>query len=161
MIRVTLCIGSRAVSKIFSAHSVLPAAPKAPMMPGSGGTRIFFPMHRERAATIGPDGGCRTGYIGRFDEDGFLYFTGRIKEIYKMENGKDVSPGPLEEEFKLSPYINQALISGTNQRYNVAIIAPEENEVKAWAMDKGLDTSSGNGEDAPEIQTPIDSLYGN
>jgi len=107
----------------------------------------------ETAATIGQDGGCRTGDIGRFDEDGFLYLTGRIKEIYKMENGKYVSPGPLEEELKLSPYINQALISGTNQRYNVAIITPEEEEVKAWAEENGLNTGDNNWKAAPELLT--------
>ena len=53
-----------------------------------------------------------TIHLGRFDADGYLHLTGRIKEIYKLENGKYVSPGPLEEELKLSTYINQALVFG-------------------------------------------------
>ncbi|MCG8616589.1 MAG: long-chain fatty acid--CoA ligase [Desulfobacterales bacterium] len=106
----------------------------------------------ETAATIDPDGGCRTGDLGRFDEEGFLHLTGRIKEIYKMENGKYVSPGPLEEELKLSPYINQAMITGENQRYNVAILTPEEEELKTWAADQGLDTGGNSWKDAPQIQ---------
>ncbi len=112
----------------------------------------YHNLPEETAATIDPDGGCRTGDIGRLDEDGFLYLTGRIKEIYKMENGKYVSPGPLEEELKLSPYINQALISGTNMRYNVAVITPEEEELKDWAQGKGLNISSPEWKESAEIQ---------
>ena len=52
-----------------------------------------------------PDGGFRTGDLGKLDEDGFLWITGRIKEQYKLENGKYVTPVPIEEELKLSPFI--------------------------------------------------------
>ena len=127
--------------------------------PGEGEIVVYGPLlmlgyHNlpdETAATIGPDGGCRTGDIGRFDEDGFLYLTGRIKEIYKLENGKYVSPGPLEEELKLSPYINQVLITGVNQRYNVAIITPETETVDAWAQETGIDTKASGWQADPRI----------
>lgn len=111
----------------------------------------YHNMPGETSATIGPDGGCRTGDIGRFDPDGFLYLTGRLKEIYKLENGKYVSPGPLEEELKLSPYINQALITGVNRRYNVAVLTPEIDAVRAWARENGVDTSDPGWRSTPEI----------
>ena len=111
----------------------------------------YHNLPEETAATIGPDGGCRTGDIGRFDEDGFLYLTGRIKEIYKLENGKYVSPGPLEEELKLSPYINQALVTGVNRRFNVALLTPEEEALKSWAEETGLDTSKETWKKAPQV----------
>ena len=47
------------------------------------------------------DGGLKTGDRGRLDEDGFLYITGRIKEQFKLENGKFVFPASLEEDIAL------------------------------------------------------------
>ena len=49
------------------------------------------------------------------DKDGYLYITGRIKEQYKLENGKYVVPSPLEEALKLSPYIENAFLFGANR----------------------------------------------
>lgn len=72
-----------------------------------------------------PDGGFRSGDLGRFDDDGFLYITGRVKELYKLANGKYVAPAPLEEELKKSPYINFAMIYGDNQPFNVVLVVPE------------------------------------
>ena len=61
----------------------------------------------ENAAVFTKDGGFRTGDMGYLDAHGFLYITGRIKEQYKLENGKYVVPTPLEEQLKLSPLRRQ------------------------------------------------------
>ena len=50
-----------------------------------------------------PDGGFRSGDLGKIDADGFLYITGRIKELYKLENGKYVAPVALEEKDSALP----------------------------------------------------------
>ncbi|MCG8567010.1 MAG: AMP-binding protein, partial [Desulfobacterales bacterium] len=112
----------------------------------------YHNLPEETAAVFTPDGGFRTGDVGRMDEEGFLYLTGRIKELYKMENGKYVSPGPLEEELKFSPYINQVLISGENQRYNVALVTPEMEPLMAYADSMGLDTEDPAWKDSGIIQ---------
>ncbi|MCB9596673.1 MAG: long-chain fatty acid--CoA ligase [Sandaracinaceae bacterium] len=85
-------------------------------------------------------GGFRTGDMGFIDEDGFLYITGRIKEQYKLENGKYVVPGPLEEQLQISAYVNQAFVDGTNKPFNVALIVPDEPALKKWAEANGLPT---------------------
>jgi acyl-CoA synthetase (AMP-forming)/AMP-acid ligase II len=59
----------------------------------------------ENKAAFTEDGGFRTGDLGYLDAEGFLYITGRLKEQYKLENGKYVAPAPLEEKLKLSPFI--------------------------------------------------------
>ncbi len=79
------------------------------------------------------DGGFRTGDLGHMDADGYLHITGRIKEQYKLENGKYVMPTPLEEELKLSPYIANVMLHGANKAFNIAIVVIEPEAVKRWA----------------------------
>ena len=80
----------------------------------------------------------RTGDLGKIDTDGFLYITGRVKELYKLENGKYVAPAPLEEQLRLSGYVNQAFIHGMNKPYNIALIVPEADTLSDWAAQNGL-----------------------
>jgi long-chain acyl-CoA synthetase len=82
--------------------------------------------------------GFRTGDMGRKDDQGFVYITGRIKEQYKLLNGKYVVPSPLEEQIKLSPFIANAMVYGDNREYNVALIVPDEGSLKKWAAEQGL-----------------------
>jgi long-chain acyl-CoA synthetase len=79
------------------------------------------------------DRGLRTGDMGRLDEDGYLYITGRIKEQYKLENGKYVVPSPLEEKLKLSPHILNVMLYGDNRAHNVAIVVPNPEGLERWA----------------------------
>ncbi|MEN9580697.1 MAG: hypothetical protein RJA70_3706, partial [Pseudomonadota bacterium] len=69
----------------------------------------------------------------RIDEDGYLTITGRIKEQYKLENGKYISPAVLEEKLKLSPYVANIMLFGANKPYNVAVIVPDAEGLKHWA----------------------------
>jgi long-chain acyl-CoA synthetase len=90
-------------------------------------------------ATLTDDGGLRTGDIGRLDADGYLYLTGRAKELYKLENGKYVAPVPVEEHLSLSPYIAQAVVYGSDRPYNVALIVPDLPALTAWAKQNGIE----------------------
>ena len=59
------------------------------------------------------------------DRDGFLSVTGRLKEQYKLENGKYVTPTPIEESISMSRFISQVVICGANRPHNVALIVPD------------------------------------
>ena len=95
-----------------------------------------LPEENERVFTA--ERGFRTGDMGFLDEDGFLSITGRIKEQYKLENGKYVVPSPLEELLKLSPFIISAFVYGDNKPYNVALIVPDMDALKKWAEEQGI-----------------------
>ena len=85
-----------------------------------------------------PDGKGRmfhTGDLGRRGETGFIKVTGRLKEQYKLENGKYVVPTPIEEAIGMSRYITQVVLCGANRPHNVALLVPEwpviRKEIKA------------------------------
>jgi len=96
----------------------------------------------ENAKAFTPSGGLRTGDIGYLDDDGFLYVTGRIKEQYKLENGKYVMPAPLEETLKLSPYVANIMIEGANRPFNVAVVVLNPDALAAWAQETGVTLSA-------------------
>ena len=66
-----------------------------------------------------------TGDMGRIDKDGFIKVTGRLKEQYKLENGKYVVPTPIEEAIGMSRFINQVVLYGANRPHNVALLVPD------------------------------------
>jgi long-chain acyl-CoA synthetase len=106
------------------------------------GANIMRGYHKrsdETSEAITADGGLRTGDLGRIDAEGYLYITGRAKELYKLENGKYVSPVALEQELELSPYIAQAVVFGENKPHNVALIVADVPAVQEWAKAQGLE----------------------
>lgn len=96
----------------------------------------------DNAEVFTEDGGFRTGDMGYIDDEGYLYITGRIKEQYKLENGKYVVPTPLEEAIKLSSFVANVMVHGANKPYNVAVIVPDMTSLKPWADNQGISYSS-------------------
>ncbi|HVW26124.1 MAG TPA: long-chain fatty acid--CoA ligase [Polyangiaceae bacterium] len=108
------------------------------IMYGPSVMRGYHKLEKVTREAMTPDGGIRTGDIGRLDSEGYLYITGRVKELYKLENGKYVAPVPLEEKLQLSPYIAQCMVFGSDRPHNVAVIVPDMAAVQAWAESQGL-----------------------
>ena len=94
------------------------------------------------ADVLDGDGTFHTGDLGRIDDDGFVWILGRVKEQYKLENGKYVVPAPVEEQLKLSPYIDQIMIEGTGCPYNVAVIVVDGESLREFADAEGIDYES-------------------
>ncbi len=108
------------------------------------GPNIMVGYHNrpeDNAAVFTDNRGFRTGDMGYVDSEGYVYITGRIKEQYKLENGKYVVPTPLEEELKLSPYVANVMVFGDNKPFNVALIVANVDAVKSWASKEGLSLS--------------------
>ncbi|MCF0222457.1 MAG: long-chain fatty acid--CoA ligase [Fibrobacter sp.] len=68
------------------------------------------------------DGFFRTGDQGSFDKDGYLFLTGRIKELLKTSTGKYVSPNPIELEISRHPLVEQALVIANDRKFASVLI---------------------------------------
>lgn len=82
----------------------------------------------DEVISIAPDGKSRmfhTGDMGKMDDVGWVSVTGRIKEQYKLENGKYVVPAPIESAIGMNRFINQVVLCGANRPHNVALLVPE------------------------------------
>lgn len=89
-------------------------------------------------ATMTADGGLRTGDRAYIDEDGYLFITGRIKEQFKLQNGKFVSPSAMEEEIKLLPCVEHTMIFGLNRPHTVCLVYPDFVVMERYAAKNNL-----------------------
>lgn len=76
-----------------------------------------------------------TGDLGRIDEDGFLYITGRCKSVIVTQNGKNIYPEEIEYHLNQNPLIAECIVIGVNQKGDKGLsvnakILPNEEEFK-------------------------------
>jgi len=67
------------------------------------------------------DGWLHTGDIGHVDSDGYVYITGRKKELIVSSTGKKIYPGRVEALFKTEPLVSQVLLIGDRLPYLTAL----------------------------------------
>ncbi|MES2138326.1 MAG: long-chain fatty acid--CoA ligase [Bacteroidota bacterium] len=94
------------------------------------------------AEVIDSEGWFHTGDIGMFVEDRFLKITDRKKEIFKTSGGKYIAPMILENKLKESPFIEQVMVIGENQKFASALIVPSFIFLKEWCIRKGIPYTS-------------------
>ncbi len=95
--------------------------------------RGYHNLPEETAAVLEDDQWLHTGDMGHLDDEGFLFITGRLKEKYKLQNGKYVVPTVLEDVLRLSPYVKSAFVWGDNQVFNCALIVVDRPALESWS----------------------------
>jgi long-chain acyl-CoA synthetase len=102
--------------------------------------REYYKMPDETAETLTPDGWQHTGDLGEIDDEGFLRITGRKKDLIVTAGGKNVAPAAIEGTLATSTYISQICVVGDRRPYLTALIAPEMENITAFAAKQGLPT---------------------
>ena len=82
---------------------------------------------------IDPDGWFDTGDLGWISRDYNLVLTGRAKDTIVLTNGENIEPQPIEDACVRSPYIDQIMLVGQDQRSLGAIIVPNLEALQTWA----------------------------
>ena len=90
-------------------------------------------------AVLSEDGWLNTGDQVRFDEQGFVHITGRIKEIIVLGNGEKVPPVDMEMAIQMDPLFEQVLVYGEAKPYLSAIVVLNDEEWGRTAADAKVD----------------------
>jgi len=84
------------------------------------------------------DGWFRTGDIGRFDEDGYLYITDRLKDLIVTSGGKNIAPQMIELIMAEDHMIEYIAVVGDGRKYVSALIVPSFENLEDWAVKNGI-----------------------
>lgn len=74
----------------------------------------------------------KSGDLGKLDDDGFLYITGRKKELIVTAGGKNVAPAVLEDRLRAHPLVSQCMVVGDNQPFIASLITIDQDMLKGW-----------------------------
>jgi long-chain acyl-CoA synthetase len=129
------------------------------------GPNVFQGYYKNEAASREAleDGWLHTGDLGYLDEDGFLYITGRKKDIIITAGGKNITPANLENGLKQSRWISQAIVVGDRRPYLLAVLTLDPEQAPALAQELGLDgldveAMAGDERVRAEIQKVVDEV---
>jgi long-chain acyl-CoA synthetase len=76
----------------------------------------------------------RSGDLGKLDNEGYLYITGRKKELIVTAGGKNVAPAVLEDRLRANPLISQCMVVGDNKPFIAALVTLDPDSIKPWAV---------------------------
>jgi len=97
----------------------------------------YWRLSEETRAAFDPDGWYHTGDVGRF-EDGYLMVTDRIKHMIVSRGGKNIYPGPIEDQFKTMPWIDQMMVVGEDRPFLTALVVPNFETLRMRERDLGV-----------------------
>jgi long-chain acyl-CoA synthetase len=99
-------------------------------------------------------GWFRTGDLAEIDAEGFVRITGRKKEIIVTAGGKNVAPGPLEENIRAHRLVSHCLVVGDGQPFVGALVTLEPDAYAEWARQHGKGALAHHTDD-PELRAEI------
>ena len=102
------------------------------------GTQVMQGYYKKPLATakaINEDGWFDSGDLGWLTSDNDLVITGRAKDTIVLSNGENIEPQPLEDVCVRSPYIDQIMLVGQDQKYLGALIVPNLDALSGWAKE--------------------------
>jgi long-chain acyl-CoA synthetase len=128
------------------------------------GPNIFQGYYKNEQATAQTLEGewLHTGDLGRM-EDGFLFITGRKKDIIITAGGKNITPAYFENGLKQNRWISHAVVVGDRRPYLIGLLTLDPEEAPALAQSLGLDDDSiealrTNEKVLAEIQKAVDEV---
>jgi long-chain acyl-CoA synthetase len=105
------------------------------------GPNVMLGYYKEKELTdavIDNEGWLHTGDIGEWVNNRFLRVTDRKNEMFKITNGKFIAPQPIENKFKSSKFIQQAMVVGNGKQYPAVLIVPNYEQVKLFCTEHSV-----------------------
>ncbi len=88
----------------------------------AGDMKGYYKEPEMTAETFDEEGFLKTGDIGEYDKDGYLLITGRVKDIFKTDKGKYISPAPIELQLLANADMEQVCVVGTGVPQPMALV---------------------------------------
>ncbi|MEO0768804.1 MAG: AMP-binding protein, partial [Cyanobacteria bacterium J06649_4] len=111
----------------------------------------YYKNPEATAKAINPDGWFDTGDLGKLTPAGDLIITGRAKDTIVLTNGENIEPTPVENACLRSPYVDQIMLVGQDQKSVGALIVPNVETLEKWAAEKGVDISELNSKPVQDL----------
>lgn len=105
-------------------------------------TSGYYKNQEATQEAINPEGWLHTGDLGTFTAEGLLQISGIKKALFKLSTGKYIAPQPIEARLKQSPFIAQAVIVGSEQKFCAALIIPDLAALHTQAQEMHLDLAN-------------------
>lgn len=99
----------------------------------------YYNKPEETTKALDKEGFYHTGDVGYQDKDGHFYVTDRLKDLFKLSNGKYVAPLQVESLLKQSPLISQPVVVGSGRKQVGALIVPDWDTLKETLKEEGID----------------------
>jgi long-chain acyl-CoA synthetase len=108
------------------------------------GPNVFQGYHGNAEESFGAvvDGWLHTGDLARIDGDGYVYITGRKKDVLITAGGKKLTPANLENALRQSPFVSYAVMHADRRPYAVVLVTLDEEAIVAWAAAQGIEERS-------------------
>lgn len=98
----------------------------------------YYNKTEETARALDDEGFYHTGDVGYVDHDGHFYVTDRLKDLFKLSNGKYVAPLQVESLMKQSPLVSQVIVVGSGRKQVGALVVPDWESLKQVLKDEGI-----------------------
>jgi long-chain acyl-CoA synthetase len=146
--------------RIVDEHGkVLPAGQKGVIQ--VRGPQVMLGYYRRpdlTAKILSEDGWLDTGDLGMLTIHGEIKIVGRAKDTIVLRGGENIEPVPIEQRLCESPYIQQAVVLGQDQKYLAALIVPREEALIQWAEENEIPFADyASLLEQPEVKELIDS----
>jgi len=116
----------------------------------------YFNNPDATAKAIDPEGWFDTGDLGMILPQGDLVLTGRAKDTIVLTNGENIEPQPIEDACLRSPYIDQIMLVGQDQKSLGALIVPNCAALRQWAMDPSNAPATGRFAESDGLPIALD-----
>jgi long-chain acyl-CoA synthetase len=90
------------------------------------------PSRESKSNRFTSDGYYRTGDLGWFDKDGFLFLTGRKSSLIKTSTGRRIAVEQIEYQYSQSPYLDQVIVVGDGREYLTGLISVDHHRIRKW-----------------------------
>jgi len=105
----------------------------------------YYNMPEKTREVIDAEGWLHTGDIGTLDRDGYLYITGRLKNIIVTKGGKNIYPEEIENILSTSPLLSEVVVVGRldsdGGEYPYAIVYPDPEILASLQKERGVPLS--------------------